>query len=884
MSNKNGIKVFAPFVAPEGTPVAYASDIAGCNRIVATKADLLTIPTSLLEVGMSVFVQDEAKDYRLANKSEVPVASDWTSAAPTAADIKVAEDKTLADVLITKEEVATKIADATNAAGETYQTKADALAVKTALEESIHAVSTAGLSEETKQDIQTAKDAAATLAGFQQTLDQTKTELTQKVEEAKQAALTQEDKTAIASIADVKSTAEAAKAKAEELEPKVTANKEAVDGLKTKVEALPDSDAVDAKITTAKEAINNSIDLVKDSVAALKTVVQGSEDGATKGLDAKIAEAKEEAASNLAAAKQALEHSIEQAATAGLPEETKQDIQAAKQAAAKLTEITSKVEDAVSKATDADTKVGTLETKVTALESFKTDAEPKLAAVDTVKEAVDTLKDTTVPAIADRVTTLEGKAAPTDFTEGQKTKLDEILTGKHFATADDISNAKDELKGELATQESVTQLTNQAVTTAEGKVTEAKEELEGKIDKAQNAVSDLLFDKYIKGIYVVGPDKTASGEKNLFIKVTDAYKTIYKKYDLRWGCLSAKVGDSYAPLTAASSDNIDNYNMNINGNLPLHLTFPTVELKLQVGPNSDTDFVVKTYTISPEDTITREEFDKLSTTITKKEYSYNNGIVNRAFIKELLCYGDRGSKYISFSLNTPNSDIVDDTLKLVSGTNSIKCTNTGETSDFGTGYFVGLNDSIDITAMSITYTDKKLGDIVIDLEPKKESDFAKSLDEGNVGCFLAVFEKSDLDSEESIKQYIRPVKLDKETGDYTFIVPLKASVGTQTNICVAFATSYIASPSTGGNCKEFNNLPKAVSINGQFGQFKDTRESDGADGGNFYAYLTPESTNKLRSVACSTRNQFAYYELKNPLTPDGQNDTYIVTYHRPFNI
>ena len=491
MSNKNGIKVFAPFVAPEGTPVAYASDIAGCNRIVATKADLLTIPASLLEVGMSVFVQDEAKDYRLANKSEVPVASDWTSAAPTAADIKVAEDKTLADVLITKEEVATKIADATNAAGETYQTKADALAAKTALEESIHAVSTAGLSEETKQDIQAAKQAAATLAGFQQTLDQTKTELTQKVEEAKQAALTQEDKTAIASIADVKSTAEAAKAKAEELEPKVTEAKEAVDTLKTKVEALPNSDAVDAKITTAKEAINNSIDLVKDSVAALKTVVQGSEDGTTKGLDAKITEAKQEAADNLAAAKQALEHSIEQAATAGLPEETKQDIQAAKEAATKLTEITSKVNDAVSKATDADTKVGTLETKVTALESFKTDAEPKLAAVDTVKEAVDTLKDTTVPAIDARVTTLEGKAAPTDFTEDQKTKLDEILTGKHFATADDISNAKTELKGELATQDSVTQLTNQAITTAEGKVTEAKEELEGKISELKNTVDAI---------------------------------------------------------------------------------------------------------------------------------------------------------------------------------------------------------------------------------------------------------------------------------------------------------------------------------------------------------------------------------------------------------
>lgn len=620
MSNKNGIKVFAPFVAPEGTPVAYASDIAGCNRVVATKADLLTIPASLLEVGMSVFVQDEAKDYRLANKSEVPVASDWTSAAPAAADIKVAEDKSLADVLITKDEVATKIADVVNASGETYQTKADALAAKTALEESIHAVSTAGLSEETKQDIQAAKNAATTLAGFQQTLDQTKTELTQKVEEAKQAALTQEDKTAIASIADVKSTAEAAKAKAEELEPKITTNKESLDTLKTKVEALPDSDAVDAKITTAKEAINNSIDLVKDSVAALKTVVQGSEDGATKGLDAKITEAKEEAASNLAAAKQALEHSIEQAATAGLPEETKQDIQAAKQAAAKLTEITSKVEDAVSKATDADTKVGTLETKVTALESFKTDAEPKLAAVDTVKESVDTLKDTTVPAIADRVTTLEGKSAPTDFTEGQKTKLDEILTGKHFATADDISNAKTELKNELATKDSVTQLTNQTLTAAEGKVTEAKEELEGKItelgtkvdgihvpDTSEFATNDNLI-KALNAVFVDGIKTFTEGaNKVIAIKFNSSIKhkimPVSETYFNIEGAHISETPDTegYVRATIYSTDSVDISNITLtfesNDFGPL-----TKQLSL-----TENDFASAAVTVSPKYLIIAED-------------------------------------------------------------------------------------------------------------------------------------------------------------------------------------------------------------------------------------------------------------------------------------
>lgn len=769
MSNKNGIKVFAPFVAPEGTPVAYASDIAGCNRVVATKADLLTIPTSLLEVGMSVFVQDEAKDYRLANKSEVPVASDWTSAAPTAADIKVAEDKTLADVLITKEEVATKIADATNAAGETYQTKADALAAKTALEESIHAVSTAGLSEETKQDIQAAKQAAATLAGFQQTLDQTKTELTQKVEEAKQAALTQEDKTAIASIADVKSTAEAAKAKAEELEPKVTANKESLDTLKTKVDALPDSDAVDVKITTAKEAINNSIDLVKDSVAALKTVVQGSEDGATKGLDAKITEAKEEAANNLAAAKQALEHSIEQAATAGLPEETKQDIQAAKQAAAKLTEITSKVEDAVSKATDADTKVGTLETKVTALESFKTDAEPKLTAVDTVKESVDTLKDTTVPAIADRVTTLEGKAAPTDFTEGQKTKLDEILTGKHFATADDISNAKDELKGELATKESVNQLTNQTLTAAEGKVTEAKEELEGKITELKNTVDSIHVPNTDELAAKVTVDKIAAG---LLIKDLKTY-------------------------TDANGDKI------------ISIKFNTEVIPHRSMPIGDSFYELRD--------------------------TYHENAITSDMITQ---YADSEGYY---KVTLPAA-------KITSG-------------------------DISTQLMNLIYHTDEFGDLTITLSLNDNNFHTEPVAKNNK--YIVVVEQSQYRSS-ATKKLIAPIKMIDGVNDYNFII--KLPTGGPTNINVLFGT---VDPLTD---QEFIDLPACMTINGQYGQFASTNiyNSDLApyaadelyDPANNSDYLKYPNGNKVK---------FNGYKLKTELTPDGQNDTYIVTYHRPVN-
>ena len=769
MSNKKGVQVIAPFVAPEGTPVAYVSDIAGAHRVVATKADLIAIPAALLEVGMTAFVKDEGKEYRLETKSETPVTSDWTSAAPSAADIKVAEDKTLADVLITKDEVATKISDAVTAAGETYQTKEDALAAKTALEESIHAVSTAGLSEETKQDIQAAKNAAATITGFQQTLDQTKTELAQKVEEAKQAALTQEDKNAIASIADVKATAEAAKAKAEELEPKITTNKETLDTLKTKVDALPDSDAVDTKISTAKEAINGSIDLVKESVAALKTVVQGSEDGATKGLDAKLTEAKQEAADNLAAAKQALEHSIEQAATAGLPEETKQDIQAAKEAATKLTEMTSKVDDAVAKANDADTKVGTLGTKVTALETFKTDAEPKLAEVDTLKQTVDTLKDTTVPAIDARVTTLEGKAAPTDFTEGQKTKLDEILAGKHYASADDIDNAKAALKNELATQDSVNQLANQTLTTAEGKVTEAKEELEGKIDELKTKVEAIHVPDTDTLASKVSLDKLTVG---LLIKDLKTY-------------------------TNTSGDKV--IAVKFNEEVIPHKTMLVNELFYELHD---------TY---HENAITS---DMLSSTPDTKGY---------------------------YTITLPAA-------KIASG-------------------------DINIQLLNLIYHTDEFGDLSTTLT-LYDNDFPREAAAKN-DKYIVVVEQSQYRSGDT-KKLIAPIKMVDGVNDYNFIV--KLPTGGPTNINVLFGT---VDPLTD---QEFIDLPACMTINGQYGQFASTDiySSDLAPYIADELYDPADNRDYLR-YPNGNKVKFNGYKLKTELTPDGQNDTYIVTYHRPIN-
>lgn len=112
-------------------------------------------------------------------------------------------------------------------------------------------------------------------------------------------------------------------------------------------------------------------------------------------------------------------------------------------------------------------------------------------SVGQLRASINTLKDTTVPAIDTRVTALEGKAAPTDFTEDQKTKLDEILTGKGYASHEDIDNAKAELKGELVTEEAAQALVNGAVTTAESRVNEAKEALEGKITELKNTVDGI---------------------------------------------------------------------------------------------------------------------------------------------------------------------------------------------------------------------------------------------------------------------------------------------------------------------------------------------------------------------------------------------------------
>ena len=246
--------------------------------------------------------------------------------------------------------------------------------------------------------------------------------------------------------------------------------------------------------TKTLTATGTSVDL---SSYAKKTELPSIEGLAkTTDVDTKLADyAKSADIANTYATKEAIN------AVAGLDADTVNQLKALAQNA-DLTTVAEKVKNVYTKA-EADGKFGPkdilTEDQKGVVESilrdknYATNADlgSYSAGIDTsigqLRASINTLKDTTVPAIDTRVTALEGKAAPTDFTEGQKTKLDEILTGKHYATSDDIDNAKAELKGELITEDAATALANGAVTTAEGKINDAKTALEEKITELKNA-------------------------------------------------------------------------------------------------------------------------------------------------------------------------------------------------------------------------------------------------------------------------------------------------------------------------------------------------------------------------------------------------------------
>ena len=183
---------------------------------------------------------------------------------------------------------------------------------------------------------------------------------------------------------------------------------------------------------------------------------------------------------------------------------------------------------------------------------------------------------------------------------------------------------------------------------------------------------------------------------------------------------------------------------------------------------------------------------------------------------------------------------------------------------------IGPSDPVDITNMTLTFESKDLGPLAKKLSYKEE-DFAP-IPAKPTPKYLLVAESKIMQTGGE-RDKIKAVELKDGINEYNFKVKLTSGTGVATNIWAMFASEDTL------NDEEYKDLPVCLTINGQYGQFTTERNSEidvyAADnlvgGGTEYV--------KINDV----RATFSGYKLKADLTPDGQNDTYIVTYHRPVN-
>lgn len=105
MSTINGTNVAAavrPFDTADTFPVAYANELLGGHHSYDTKAKLYAIPKARRVVGMTCFVEEDHKNYRLINNptTDTTADTDWEVVAETANDMKLANGNTIAQQFI----------------------------------------------------------------------------------------------------------------------------------------------------------------------------------------------------------------------------------------------------------------------------------------------------------------------------------------------------------------------------------------------------------------------------------------------------------------------------------------------------------------------------------------------------------------------------------------------------------------------------------------------------------------------------------------------------------------------------------------------------------------------------------------------------------------
>ena len=297
--------------------------------------------------------------------------------------------------------------------------------------------------------------------------------------------LSSADQAKIAKIDGIETKADDAKAVTDTLKDKTFVEESTFNTYKSDADGkfATKAELTSASLSSEDQAKIAKIDTVESTANAAKAVTDTLKDKTfveESALDAKFTEKLQPVTQDVTSKYNELKQSIESVSTAGLPENVKQDIQSAKDAAAKLNEFESKVTEAKNAADNinavkadvaaAKAVTDTLKDKTfveeSAFTAYKSEADDKFAtkvSLTEVKNVTDGLKDKTF--VEDATFTAykseaEGKfatkaevgAAGTGLSSDDQAKIAKIDAIE--AKADDAKAVTDSLKGKTFVEES----------------------------------------------------------------------------------------------------------------------------------------------------------------------------------------------------------------------------------------------------------------------------------------------------------------------------------------------------------------------------------------------------------------------------------------------
>ena len=297
--------------------------------------------------------------------------------------------------------------------------------------------------------------------------------------------LSSDDQAKIAKIDGIETKADDAKAVTDTLKGKTFVEETTFNTYKSDADGkfATKAELTSASLSSEDQAKIAKIDTVEATANAAKTVTDTLKDKTfveESALDAKFTEKLQPVTQDVTSKYNELKQSIESVSTAGLPENVKQDIQSAKDAAAKLNEFESKVTEAKNaadsinavKADVAAAKAVTDSIKdktfveESAFNTYKSDADGKFAtkaSLTEVKNVTDGLKDKTFvedatftayksEAEGKFATKAEVTAAGTGLSSDDQAKIAKIDAIE--AKADDAKSVTDTLKGKTFVEDS----------------------------------------------------------------------------------------------------------------------------------------------------------------------------------------------------------------------------------------------------------------------------------------------------------------------------------------------------------------------------------------------------------------------------------------------